>query len=94
LNPIFPDIFPYNHEKGGAIYRGKWVKEIVDNKIFKYGLNINTSIRGYSDNLVYEPRSLYWKVNFFITGYRMIGLKVLKVMFNLIKSKYFAKKAN
>lgn len=94
LNPIFSDIFPYNHKKGGAIYRGKWVREVVDNKISKYGLNINTSIRGYSDDLVNEPRSLYWKVNFFLIGYRMIGFKVFRVILNLIKSKYFAKKPN
>jgi hypothetical protein len=94
LNPIFSDIFSYNHKKGGAIYRGKWVREVVDNKISKYGLNINTSIRGYSDNLVHEPRSLYWKVNFFLIGYRMIGFKVFRVILNLIKSKYFANKAS
>jgi hypothetical protein len=91
-NPKFSDIYPYNHEKGGAIYRGKWVREIVDNKISKYGLNINTLIRGYSDTLVNEKRSLSWKLNFFITGYRMIGVNVFKIIFSMIKSKYFAKK--
>lgn len=94
LNPIFSDIYPYNHEKGGAIYRGKWVKEIVDNKISKYGLNINTLVRGYSDNLVNEQRSLSWKLNFFITGYRMIGINVFKIIISMIKSKYFGKHTN
>ena len=92
LNPKFPDIIPYNHEKGGAIYRGKWVKEIVDHKISKYGLNIDTSIRGYSDTYKNEPRSLSWKLNFLLTGYRMIGINVFKIILNLIKSKYFARK--
>ena len=30
------DIFPYNYSKGGAIYRGKWVKEVVDKAIINY----------------------------------------------------------
>ena len=41
---------------------------------------------------VNEKRSLSWKLNFFITGYRMIGINVFKIIFSMIKSKYFAKK--
>jgi hypothetical protein len=94
LNPKFSNIFPYNNEKGGAIYRGKWVREIVEHKISKYSLDINTSIRGYSDTLVYEPRTLHWKLNFLLIGYKMIGVKVFEVIFRMIKSKYIAKKTN
>jgi hypothetical protein len=94
LNPKFSNIFPYNYERGGGIYRGKWVREVVEHKISKYSLDINTSIRGYSDTLVYQPRTLIWKLNFFIIGYKMIGVKVFEVIFRMIKSKYIAKKTN
>jgi hypothetical protein len=94
LNPKFSDIFPYNHEKGGAIYRGKWVREVVEKKISKYGLNINPLARGFSENSFNESRSLTWKFNFFLIGFRMIGFQVFDVVISLIKSKYFAKKTD
>jgi len=30
LNPKQPVIYSYNHNKGGAIYRAKWVREVVE----------------------------------------------------------------
>lgn len=94
LNPNFPNTFSYNYQKGGAIYRGKWVKEVVDHKISKYRLDINTSVRGYTDASINERRSFIWKLNFFLIGYKMIGIRVFEVIFSLIKFKYFDKKSN
>lgn len=88
LNKSFPNIFPYNQIKGGAIYRGKWVKEVVENKILKYNLDINLDIRGFSDLVVFEKRSLLWKIRFFLIGMKMIGFKSLIPLFNYCKIKF------
>ncbi|MEA9417315.1 hypothetical protein VCX22_07290 [Aeromonas caviae] len=84
------DIYPYNYKKGGAIYRGRWVKDVVENKFKKYQLNIDPQIRGYSEDVADESRSLKWKVNFIWTGYQMVGLKVLLFAVRYIKRKLHA----
>ena len=77
LNPSVPDIYPYDHDKGGAIYRGKWVRKVVDQVSNKFDLNIDWTLRGYSSNDVDERRSLSWKYQFMKTGFRMVGFKAL-----------------
>jgi hypothetical protein len=87
LNNTFQNIFPYNHIKGGAIYRGKWVREVVENKIKKYNLDIDISIKGYSDTQLFEKRSLLWKIKFLFTGIQMIGFRCFIPLFNYLKIK-------
>jgi hypothetical protein len=86
LNDNYPNIISYNHVKGGAIYRGKWVKEVVESKILKYKLNINLNIRGFSDSILYEKRSIFWKINFFIIGFKMIGFKIIVPLFKYFRT--------
>lgn len=90
LNPKQPDIYPYNHDKGGAIYRGKWVREVVDNVAQKYPLNIDWAQRGFSSDTVFEKRSFMWKLRFMQTGFRMVGLKSLYFLTGYIRSKLHA----
>jgi hypothetical protein len=85
LNKSFPNIFPYNYSKGGAVYRGKWVKEVVWNKIQKYNLDIDLNVRGFSDPILFEKRTFLWKIKFFIAGLQMIGLKAFIPLFNSFK---------
>jgi hypothetical protein len=87
LNPLYPNIYPYNYSKGGAIYRGKWVREVVIGKIAKYKLPIDARIRGFSEDDVYEPRSLIWKLQFMIIGFRMVRFKSLLFVYRYIKIK-------
>tara|TARA_Y100000768_G_scaffold385395_2_gene371424 strand:- start:1249 stop:2076 length:828 start_codon:yes stop_codon:yes gene_type:complete len=87
ISAIEDNIFPYNYKKGGAIYRGKWVADVVDNKIKKYNASIDTSIRGYSDNTINEKRNLSWKLNFIKLGYKTDGLKVLWHIFFYLRNK-------
>jgi hypothetical protein len=87
LNKSFPNIFPYNYSKGGAVYRGKWVKEVVWNKIQKYNLDIDLNVRGFSDPILFEKRTFLWKIKFFIAGLQMIGLKAFIPLFNSFKLK-------
>ena len=84
LNPIHDPIFDYNYSKGGAIYRGKWVRAVIDNVIEKYPVSIDWNIRGYSSVSGYEKRSLAWKLNFLLTGFRMVGFKALYFIFGYI----------
>jgi hypothetical protein len=90
LNPIKPDIYPYDYSKGGAIYRGKWVREVVEQVAKKYELAIDWNQRGYSSELELEKRSIMWKLHFMKTGFRMVGLKALYFMVSYIRSKIYA----
>ncbi len=77
--PIAPesDLYVYNHKKGGAIYRGKWVSEVVLLKKKKYDLNINFNVRGFSSEYLPEKRSLAWKLKFILLGFKMVKFKFL-----------------
>lgn len=90
INPRQADIYSYNHSKGGAIYRGKWVREVVDKVVQKYPLDIDWSKRGFSSETVFEKRSLTWKVRFMQTGFRMVGFKALHFVTGYIKAKLHA----
>lgn len=91
LNPKHADIYSYNHDKGGAIYRGKWVREVVEKVIQKYPLNIDWTLRGFSSKEVNEKRSFIWKLNFMRTGFYMVGVKALYVVLSYIRAKYHAR---
>lgn len=92
LNAGVKDIYSYNYTKGGAIYRGKWVKSVVLNKLEKYRLNIDTGIRGFSEDAGSEARDFSWKINFMLIGFKMIGFKSLRFIPRYIKAKYNARK--
>ncbi len=87
LNPKQADIYPYNHNKGGAIYRGKWVREVVEQVAQKYPLNIDWTVRGFSSDTVFEKRSLMWKLRFMQTGFRMVGFKALNFVGGYVRDK-------
>ena len=91
LNPKEADIYPYNYSKGGAIYRGKWVREVVDKLSPKYKLDINWSQRGYASDAHFEKRSLMWKIRFMKTGFNMVGFKALYFVVGYIKAKSHAR---
>ncbi|MCT8876896.1 hypothetical protein [Shewanella xiamenensis] len=92
LTSASDDIYHYDYSRGGAIYRGKWVKSVVLSKFTKYKLNIDTSLRGFSDDSYSQPRSLFWKVKFLLIGFKMVGFKSLKFIPRYIKAKYNALK--
>ena len=87
LNDRSSDIYSYNYKKGGAIYRGRWVKEVIEDKFKKYMIDIDPNKRGYSENATTEARSLIWKVKFMYLGYKMVGMKSLRFLGNYIKVK-------
>lgn len=87
LNPKIPDIYPYNHKKGGAIYRGKWVREVVERMAEKYPLNIDWTERGFASDTVFEKRSTIWKLRFMQKGFRMVGFKALNFLRSYLRDK-------
>jgi hypothetical protein len=91
VNPKQPDIYPYNYSKGGAIYRGKWVREVVDQMNQKYRLNIDWALRGFSSSTLFEKRSFIWKLRFMQTGFRMVGLKALYFVVGYVRAKLNAR---
>ena len=82
------NVFDYNSKLGGAIYRGKWVPQVVVEKINKYNLNIDLDVRGIVDSFALPKRSLYWKVKFFITGFNMVGIGAFLFAFRMVKDKF------
>lgn len=87
LNPKQQDIYPYNHNKGGAIYRGKWVREVVEQVIGRYTLNIDWTLRGFSTDTMIEKRSFPWQLRFMQTGFRMVGFKALNFIISYVREK-------
>ena len=83
------DIYKFNSKKGGAIYRGKWVKEVVLDKAEKYKINTDFNIRGFSSDTEFEKRTISWKIDFILLGYKMVGFDVLKFIFKALKTKLF-----
>lgn len=90
LNKKQEDIYHYNHSKGGAIYRGKWVSEVVEQVTNKYPLEIDWNQRGFSTNTGFEKRSFMWKFRFMQTGFRMVGWKSLNYITSYIRNKIYA----
>lgn len=70
--------YSFNGSQGGAIYRGKWVRDVVIEKNKKYNLDIDFSKRGFSSDSEFEKRPLSWKLEFLWTGYKMVGLDVIQ----------------
>lgn len=81
------NIFNFNDKKGGAIYRGKWVKDVVYGKDIKYKLNIDFEKRGFINYNEKINRSLKWKIDFIILGFRSIRLDMYKFFYRYFKSK-------
>lgn len=89
LNPKEEDIYPYDNSKGGAIYRGKWVKGVVDQMLKEHILEVDWNERGFSSDNFYEKRSLLWKIRFLRVGIKMVGLKSIYFV-----ARYIGKKIN
>lgn len=80
--------FSFDGRQGGAIYRGKWVADVVLDKAKKYQLDIDFSKRGFANTSTLEKRSFYWKIKFLYIGFRMIGIDVLKFIISAVQKKY------
>jgi len=81
------NMFPYNYFRGGAIYRGKWVKEVVEGKFNRYNLFIDPNVRGFVDYSEKVKRSFSWKFHFLLSGFRKIKLSMFIFLFRHLKKK-------
>ena len=80
--------FNYNDDKGGAIYRGKWVKEVIESKVLKYNLKIDLEERGILNLDEQFKRSFQWKVQFILLGFNSIGFKMIIYLYRSLKHKF------
>jgi hypothetical protein len=87
LSPGKEDIFPYNHSRGGVIYRGKWVKASVASFIDEPSLGIEWDKRGFASEMNLEKRTLYWRLRFVRTGIKMVGWRVIYFLFSYLRVK-------
>lgn len=81
------NIYNYNYKKGGGIYRGKWVREVVEPKIIKYSLEIDLNKRGFVDFNDKVERPFFWKLGFIVLGFKSIGFDMFNFLFRYCASK-------
>lgn len=81
------DIYPYDYRKGGAIYRGKWVSEVIKPIIEKHQLALNIEDRGTVDSCCFPKRDIAWKFAFMATGAQMIGHRMIYVAYRIFRGK-------
>lgn len=80
--------FVYNYALGGAIRRGKWVSRVIMPAIKKYNLSLDLEHRGIaSESLLDGKYSLKWKVDFFLLGFKMIGLSAFIFFYRVVAKK-------
>lgn len=91
LNPNCLPVYAYNYSKGGAVYRGKWVREVVDEVAAKYHLTIDWNDRGFASDAVTDRRTLRWKIKFIKTGFSMVGFRSLNFLKSYIREKICGK---
>jgi hypothetical protein len=82
------NIYKYNYSLGGAIYRGKWVKKVIEPIIKEYNLQLDLSKRGFQDESNNTHRySIMWKIKFVLKGFEMIGLDAFIFIFRLLNKR-------
>ena len=80
--------FVYNYTLGGAIRRGKWVSSVIVPAVKKYNLSLDLERRGFaSESLADGKYSLKWKVDFFLLGFKMIGLSAFIFFYRVVAKK-------
>ena len=83
--PECENIYVYNYKQGGAIHRGKWVRSVVEPLIRRHSIEIDLKIRGLAaEGRSSHPHSFIWKVNFLVTGFKMINIAVFIFMFRAV----------
>lgn len=81
------DIYKYDYRLGGAIYRGKWVKEVVQPLVIRFGFDIDLSKRGFVSLNEDYKRPLKWKLLFISLGFKSIGFRMFGYLFLYLKKK-------
>ena len=87
ISDTHDDVYPYDYQKGGAIYRGKWVVDVVTPVIEKYKLAINLNRRGILESYDFPKRDLKWKILFLAIGVKMLGIQIVLVVYRVLKTK-------
>jgi len=82
------NIFNYDYSRGGAIYRGKWVKPVVEDKIIKYNLDLDISDRGFVTKTERVKRPWSWKLNFLYIGFLSLRFRMFKFLLKAFLEKF------
>ena len=80
------EIYKYKSYCGGAIHRGKWVREVIIPVIEEFNLDIDCSIRGYEQN-IYAKRGFKFYLNFYKVGWKMVKIDIFIFLFRAIKKR-------
>ena len=75
LSPSSSNIYSYDNSMGGAVYRGLWVKSVVDYVTSNISTNLDFNSRGIVDSRLPPSRSIIWMIKFLIKGFQTSGFK-------------------
>jgi hypothetical protein len=81
------EVYKYSYKTGGCVYRGAWVYDALINCDLSNQNILKLNNRPILYSLEDNKRSLSWKVNFLLTGYKMVGLKVFYFVYFSLKNK-------
>ncbi len=82
------NLFSYDFSRGGAIYRGKWVRSVVEDKLSKYDLDLDINDRGFVTKTETVKRPLSWKINFLFIGFKSLKMKMFKFLIKELREKF------
>jgi hypothetical protein len=81
------NIYKYDCRLGGAVYRGKWVKEVVAPMIKEYQDVVDFSQREFVKINEPSKRPLKWKITFLYLGFKTLGFRMFEYIFDYLKKK-------
>jgi len=87
VSSVEKNIYKYDCRLGGAIYRGKWVKEVVAPMIEEYQNEVDFSQREFVKINEPSKRPLKWKITFLYLGFRTLGFRMFEYIFDYLKRK-------
>ena len=78
----------YDYRLGGAIHRGKWVRSVIVPVMQRFGINLDTSLRGFEqEGLTRYRHGLRWRLGFLATGFSMIGMGMFLFLAKVLLNK-------
>lgn len=82
------NIYEYSAKTGGAVYRGKWVKEVVSSKLIEYNLANENYARLFLDHDEKIKRTFIWKLKFLYKGFKIARFKIVIFIIRSLISKW------
>ena len=82
------DIYQYSNLTGGAVHRGRWVKEVTDKTTLLFDYNFDFAQRPLEPESCFnEPPSFLQRINFYLLGFKLNKLDAFRILIRRLRSK-------